>query len=65
MLIACPLDASPADTLEAWEKAMKIRGKDQAGENHSSQLPGEHPMIPVAVNGGTWAILQFSDSSFI
>lgn len=52
VLVRCPLDASPADTLQAWQKAMKIRERIRLGEPFESVAKGASDDPNASINGG-------------
>ena len=52
ILISCPADASPADTLEAWEKAKNVRERLRLGEPFKAVARGASDDPDVMVNGG-------------
>jgi peptidyl-prolyl cis-trans isomerase SurA len=52
VLVKCAPDAVPADTLEAWEKARKIRERLRLGEPFESVARGASDDPYVTINGG-------------
>ncbi len=52
ILIRCPADASPADSLEAYNRAMNIRERIRLGEPFESVAKGASDDPTVNINGG-------------
>lgn len=52
ILIKCPADATPADTLDAFVKAMNIRERIRIGEAFESVARGSSDDPSVTINGG-------------
>jgi len=52
VLISCAPDASPADTADAWRKAMKIRERIRLGEPFESVARGASDDPSASFNGG-------------
>ena len=52
ILIECPADASPADTLSAYNRAMNIRQRIKLGEPFESVAKGASDDPSVNINGG-------------
>lgn len=59
ILIALPQNASPEDTLKAWQKASDIRERILKGESFEQVARGASDDQSVKVNGATWVILQY------
>ncbi len=52
ILIKCPADASPADTMSAWSKAGNIRERIRLGEPFEAVARGASDDPSVRINGG-------------
>ncbi len=52
ILIRCPADASPADTLEAYNRALNIKQRIKLGEPFESVAKGASDDPTVNINGG-------------
>lgn len=52
VMVKCPLDAPPADTMMAWQKAMKLRERIRLGEPFESVARGASDDPNVTTNGG-------------
>ena len=71
ILIAMPQDASPADTLKAWKKAIDIRERIINGESFESVARGTSDDKSVKINGGNLGyftvfqmIMPFEDAAY-
>lgn len=71
ILVKCPADASPADTLEAYDKAIDIRERIRLGESFTSVAKGASDDPTARFNGGNLGYitvfqtpLKFEDSVY-
>lgn len=71
ILIALPREASPEDTLKAWQKAVDIRERILKGESFESVARGSSDDKSVKINGGNLGyfsvfqmIMPFEDAAF-
>jgi peptidyl-prolyl cis-trans isomerase SurA len=71
ILIAIPQDASPADTLKAWKKAIDVRTRIINGESFESVARGTSDDKSVKTNGGNLGyfsvfqmIMPFEDAAY-
>jgi peptidyl-prolyl cis-trans isomerase SurA len=71
ILISVPLEASPEDTLKAWQKAINIRERILKGEPFESVARGTSDDKSVKINGGNLGyfsvfqmIMPFEDAAF-
>ena len=71
ILIALPTEASPEDTLKAWQKAIYIRDRIITGESFESVARGTSDDKSVKINGGNLGyfsafqmIMPFEDAAY-
>jgi peptidyl-prolyl cis-trans isomerase SurA len=71
ILVAVPQDASPADTLSAWKKAIDVRTRIINGESFESVARGSSDDKSVKTNGGNLGyfsvfqmIMPFEDAAY-
>ena len=71
ILIAMPQEASPEDTLKAWQKAIDIRGRIMMGEPFESVARATSDDKSVKINGGNLGyfsvfqmIMPFEDAAY-
>lgn len=71
ILIALPQEASPSDTLKAWQKAIDIRDRIITGESFESVARGTSDDKSVKINGGNLGyfsafqmIMPFEDAAY-
>jgi peptidyl-prolyl cis-trans isomerase SurA len=71
ILIALPQEASPADTMKAWKKAIDVRARILKGESFESVARGTSDDKSVKVNGGNLGyfsvfqmIMPFEDAAY-
>jgi peptidyl-prolyl cis-trans isomerase SurA len=71
ILVSCPLEAKPADTLKAWEKASDIRERIISGESFEQVARAASDDPSVRINGGNLGyftvfqmIMPFEDAAY-
>jgi len=71
ILVTCPPDASPSDTLRAWRKALEIRERTMSGEHFESVARSTSEDPSVVSNGGNLGyftvfqmILPFEEAAY-
>ncbi len=64
ILIKCPADASPADTLEAYRKAIDIRERIRLGESFTAVAKGASDDPTARFNGGNLGYITVFQTPF-
>jgi peptidyl-prolyl cis-trans isomerase SurA len=71
ILIACPAEATPEDTMKAWKKAINVRERVISGEQFEEVARGSSDDPSVKINGGNLGyftvfqmIMPFEDAAY-
>jgi peptidyl-prolyl cis-trans isomerase SurA len=71
ILIACPAEANPEDTLKAWKKSINVRERIISGEQFEEVARGSSDDPSVKINGGNLGyftvfqmIMPFEDAAY-